>query len=228
MFDFSDANPHMRPMGELIPDGSFCKLEMTFKPGGVDGGTPGDKGLLKKAHTSDVLMLEAEFTVIDGPLARRKFWQNFTVQGGKKDNKGASIGWNMAKNAFRGMIDSALGLDPNDKSDATNAKRKLESLSQLSGIKFVGRVMIEPASSEEYNDSNRLANAVFAHEAEYAAVMNGQHVEPDPINAKPRKQKEGGAAGGGGGWNAGAAAASNASQAAAAETTAAKPGWLGG
>jgi hypothetical protein len=85
---------------------------MTIRPGGVDGATPMDGGLLKASQSSDARMLDCEFTVVEGPYARRKFWQNFTVAGGKLDEKGQSKGWNISKSAFRAMIDSALGLDP--------------------------------------------------------------------------------------------------------------------
>ena len=57
-------------------------------------------------------MLDCEFTVIEGPYARRKFWQNFTVAGGKLDEKGQSKGWNIAKSTFRAMIDSASRAEP--------------------------------------------------------------------------------------------------------------------
>lgn len=47
-----------------------------------------DAGLLKASQSSDAKMLDCEFTVVDGPHARRKFWQSFTVAGGKVDEKG--------------------------------------------------------------------------------------------------------------------------------------------
>jgi hypothetical protein len=57
----------------------------------------------------------------------------------------------------------------------------------LDGITFAARIMVEPASDPKYRDQNRLANVVLPDEPEYAAVMKGEAVEPDPINAKPRK-----------------------------------------
>ena len=42
-------------------------------------------------------MLDCEFTVVAGPLARRKFWQTFTVVGGKVDEQGVSIAWKISK-----------------------------------------------------------------------------------------------------------------------------------
>ena len=117
MYDFSDVEPQQST--DLIPDGTFAKVIMTIRPGGVDGQTEIDRGLLKASTTagSDVLSLDCEFTVTEGRLARRKFWQTFTVSGGKVDEKGASIGWNISKRTFRAMIDSALGLDPDDNSE---------------------------------------------------------------------------------------------------------------
>ena len=122
MYDLNDAQPQMPPVGELIPDGTFAKVNMTIRPGGMNGATPMDAGLLKASHSSDAKLLDCEFTVVEGPYARRKFWQNFTVAGGKLDEKGQSKGWNISKSAFRAMIDSALGLDPKDESAAAKAE----------------------------------------------------------------------------------------------------------
>ena len=92
-------------------------------------------------------MLDCEFTVMAGPYVRRKFWQNFTVAGGKLDDKGQSKGWNISKSAFRAMVDSALGLDPKDESAAAKQKRVIQGLKQLDGIVFAARIMVEPAST---------------------------------------------------------------------------------
>ena len=87
-FDMNDAEP--QKTGDLIPDGSFAKITMTIRPGNVDGQSEMDQGLLKASNSpgSDVLMLDAEFTVVEGPHAKRKFWQMFTVSGGKVDDSG--------------------------------------------------------------------------------------------------------------------------------------------
>ena len=82
-FDMNDVAPQQS--GDLIPDGTFAKLVMTLRKGGTDGSSDADRGLLKASNQpgSDVLMLDAEFTVAEGPHARRKFWQNFTRIGGR-------------------------------------------------------------------------------------------------------------------------------------------------
>jgi hypothetical protein len=187
MYDLNDAQPQMGPIGELIPDGTFAKIKLATRPGGVNGAVPMDAGLLKATNSTDAKMLDCEFTVIEGPFARRKFWQNFTVAGGKVDEKGQSKGWNISKSAFRAMVDSALGLDPKDMSPAVKQKRLIQGLKQLDGIVFAARVMIEPATSPQYSDSNKLANVVLPGEPQYAALMRGESVPPEPVKAKPRK-----------------------------------------
>lgn len=226
MFDFNDAEPQMGPIGELIPDGTFAKVRMTIRPGGVDGPTPGDKGLLRAAANSDARMIDCEFVITAGPLARKRFWQNFTVAGGKLDQAGQSIAWKISKSIFRAAIESATGLDPKDMSDAAKQKRTINSLSQLNGIEFAARIMIEPGS-EGYRDQNRLANVVVRGDAQYEAVMRGEYVEPDPVNAQPRKPKA--QASGAPSWGSGQPAAATAGWAGAAQpaqTTAPAPAWL--
>ena len=83
MYDLNDAEPQR---GGLI-DPCFAKIIGTLRPGGINGPAPGDQGLLKasKQTGSDVRMLDWEFTVVEGPNARRKFWQTMVVSGGEVD-----------------------------------------------------------------------------------------------------------------------------------------------
>lgn len=186
-YDLNDAAPQMAPMGELIPDGTFAKVMMKLRPGGANGANEMDAGLLKASPHSDAKMLDAEFTVVEGPYARRKFWQNFTVAGGKLDEKGQSKGWNISKSAFRAMIDSAIGLKPDDLSEAARAKRVIGGLKQLDGITFAARIMVEASDNPNYRDSNKIANVVLANEPAYAVIMRGETVAAEPVNAPPRK-----------------------------------------
>ena len=50
MYDLNDAQPQMAPVGELIPDGTFARVALTLRPGGLNGGTPADAGLLKASN----------------------------------------------------------------------------------------------------------------------------------------------------------------------------------
>lgn len=186
-FDMNDAEP--QKSGELIPDGTFAKVTMTIRPGGTDGQSEIDRGLLKASNApgSDVLMVDAEFTVAEGPHVRRKFWQMFTVSGGKVDEQGVSIGWKISKGSFRAMIDSALGLDPQDMSEAAKAKRILRGLADLNGITFVAKIKVEPSDDPRYGDSNKLDRVVLPSEPEWRKVMDGEVLAPSPsTRARPK------------------------------------------
>ena len=184
-FDMNDVAPQQS--GDLIPDGTFAKVTMSIRKGGTDGMGEVDRGLLKPCNQpgSDVLMLDAEFTVAEGPFARRKFWQNFTVQGGKLDEQGQSIGWKISKSQFRAMIDSALGLNPEDMSETAKAKRVLRGLADLDGITFVAKIQIEPNRNPAYKDANKLDHVVLPTAPEWRQVMAGEPVPAQPSN-KPR------------------------------------------
>ena len=92
MYDLNDAQPQMAPHGDSSPT-AFLAGEADHSPRRYQRLDPMDAGLLKSSHTSDAQMLDCEITVVAGPYARRKFWQNFTVAGGKRDEKGQSKGW---------------------------------------------------------------------------------------------------------------------------------------
>ena len=184
-FDMNDAEP--QKSGELIPDGAHAKIIMHIRPGGIDGFFEADRGLLKASNSpgSDVQSIDAELTVPEGQHARRKFWQTFTVRGGKLDDKGQSIGWGISKSTFRAMIDSALGLDPNDMSEAAKSRRVLRGLADLSGITFVGKIKIEASQDPRYGDSNRLDRVILPNEPIWQKIMNGETV-PDAPSGRGR------------------------------------------
>ncbi|MFN3347390.1 hypothetical protein [Pseudorhodoplanes sp.] len=188
-FDMNDAEP--QKSGELIPDGTFAKTTMTIRPGGIDGEGEIDRGLLRasKDPTSDVRMLDCEFTVVEGPHAKRKFWQMFTVQGGKVDESGVSIAWKISKSTFRAMIDSALGLDPQDMSEAAKQKRILRGLADLNGITFVAKIKVEASEDPRYGDQNRLDRVVLPTEKEWKLVMDGNDVPASPSRSRSATQK---------------------------------------
>lgn len=191
-YDMNDAEP--QKTSEIIPDGTFAKVALTIRKGTVDGESEIDKGLLKPSNSpgSDVLMLDCEFTVTEGTHVRRKFWQMLTVSGGKVDEKGVSIGWKISKSTIRAMIDSALGLNPEDMSDAAKAKRVLRGLADLNGITFVAKIKVETSDNPRYGDSNKLDRVILPTEPEWKKVMDGQEVPPAPSHGRKKSSSSAG------------------------------------
>lgn len=187
MYDLNDAGTQT-VFGDLIPDGTFVKLHLHIRPGGE--GTGYDNGILKASKSSDAKMLDCELTVVDGPFAKRKLFQMFTVSGGNLDDKGVSKGWNITKPILRAMIDSCLGLLHDDTSPAAVAKRKIQGLKDLEGLKFAAKVIVEPGSPKPdgtfYSDKNLMERVIVVEDKQYADIMAGKPVPAEPANRKPK------------------------------------------
>jgi hypothetical protein len=83
------------------------------------------------------------------------------------------------------MIDSALGLNPEDMSEAAKARRVLRGLADLDGISFVAKIQVEPSRNPAYKDANKLDHVVLPTAPEWKRVMAGEPVPAQPTS-KPR------------------------------------------
>ena len=229
MIDLNDAESQRE--GGIIPDGTFAKISMALRPGGADipGLDPMDNGLFKASGSSDVVMLDGEFTVVEGPFAKRKFWQMFTITGGQVDEKGHSKGFNITKSTIRAMIESAIGLAPDDMTDSAKAKRVFQAFKQLDGLTFYAKIGVEPGNEYINNsgtkvmgkDKNKLAHIVTVKDKEYAALSAGKVVETAPaVQAVPVKAATGPA------WGNNSTAPVAQANTPAAKATASGPAWL--
>jgi hypothetical protein len=185
MLDLNDAQKQ-RPEG-LIPDGTFCALRATIRPGDftLPNMDAADAGLFKKSKSSDVVMVDFEFTVLSpGPHAKRKFWQAMTVAGGQTDEKGVPKGWNVTMSTLRAMAESALGVSAKDTSPEAQAKRRLPNFKSFDGFEFIAKVGIAAGSAAPdgglYPDKNKLAHIVTPDEPEWATIRQGSEVAPRP------------------------------------------------
>lgn len=180
--DLNDAGSQ-RDFGATIPDGTFAIVRMAFRPGGASlPGMPSqDAGLFKIAKPpSDAVMLDTTFTVLFGPHAKRQIFQNYTVEGGKRDEKGNSIAWGITKRFLRAAVESALGVNPKDETPAAKAKRNVPSISALNGLEFSVRIGIESDSTGRYPDKNQIAHVVTPDEPEWSVLKQGQIPDPRP------------------------------------------------
>ena len=159
--DLNDAETQQ--YGELIPTGSICPVIMTIRPGGA-----GPEGWLTASKTSDAEYLNCELTVTEGPFAKRKLWSNMTWSGGKKNNKGQSMGGEITRSTLRAMLESARHIMPDDMSEKAMAARRVSSFGEFDGLEFVIKVGIEKGQGG-YSDKNKIMTVITPDKKEYSA-----------------------------------------------------------
>jgi hypothetical protein len=173
-YDYSDA-PAPRDF-DLIPHGTNATISLHIRPGGV-----GEDNMLKRSKSGDCEMLDCEFSVVDGQWKGRKLWENLILEGTTDGHK-QSIDIN--RRTIKAIIDSALGLDPDDRSPAARTARTM-SLKELEGMTFIAKIGIEKGmpknngTGENWPDKNILAVVITSdrkkdwHPVEQPPPFNG-------------------------------------------------------
>lgn len=152
---------------DLIPKGTLVKVRLTIKPGGYNDPAQGwNGGYATRSDTSGAVYLNCEFTVMEGPFARRKVWSLIGLYSAKGPDWG-----NMGRSFIKGILNSARGFGNNDSSPAAQAARRIAGLGDLEGLEFVARVDLE--KDQNGQDKNVIKTAITPDHKSYAAAMRG-------------------------------------------------------
>jgi hypothetical protein len=162
-FDYTDVP------SDLIPQDTIASVSMHIRPGGV-----GEDGLLKRSANGECEMLDLEFTVLDGQHKTRKFWDPLLLVGttdGQKKMAASNLG------VLKAILDSALGLMPDDVSAEARARRTV-ALKQFEGMSFIAKIGIEKGGPKKegggnYPDKNVLVRVITKD-------MSGWHAVEQP------------------------------------------------
>jgi hypothetical protein len=142
-------------------------------------GNAGEDGLLKRSARGDCEMLDLEFVVVDGPYARRKFWENM-IQAGTTDGHAKAAEINRGK--LRSILESSRNVRPDDVSPQARTARTV-SLKDFDGLNFIAKVGIErgrprgDGTNECYPDRNILAAIITPDKKDWRPVA-----QPPPWN----------------------------------------------
>jgi len=158
MFDFNTAD-EQRDF-DVIPDKTIAVVQVNIRPGDA-----GEDGLLKRSKSGEAEGLDAVFTVVEGPHAKRKFFA-FMVLSGVTDGHAQAA--DITKSRLRAILESARGVKPTDVSEAAKKARQAE-YSDFDGIRFIARIGVEPAK-DGYKAKNVLASVVTPDQKEWHAV----------------------------------------------------------
>jgi hypothetical protein len=174
-YDFNNAQEQRE--GGLIPDGTTGVVHMTIRPG-----NSGEGGWLKRSKAGNSQMLDCEFTIVDGPHAKRKFWSLFTVEGTTDGHAKAA---EISASRLRGILESARGIRPDDESDAAKNARRVSSWGDFDGVRFVAKIGIEQGK-DGYKDKNTLEAAVTPDRKAWVKVE--QVAKQTPMVSAPAMQ----------------------------------------
>lgn len=167
VYDFNGAETQRE--GSLIPEDTIAVVHLTVRPGNA-----GDGGWLKRSKTGDSQALDCEFTVVDGPFAKRKFWSLFTVEGTTEGHAKAA---EISASRLRGILESARGIRPDDESDAAKNARRVNSWGDFDGLRFVAKIGIEKGK-DGYKDKNSLASVVTPDKKDWTKVEQVKTAQP--------------------------------------------------
>jgi hypothetical protein len=132
MFDFNTVETQR----ELIPADTVAVIQLDVRPGGV-----GDGGWLTASKDAKSRGLDCEFTVAKGEHTKRKFWMRYTLEGETDGHKEAR---EISLRTLRAILESARDIRPDDQSDDAKKARKAD-YADFDGIRFIGRIGVEPA-----------------------------------------------------------------------------------
>ena len=164
--DFNDAQSN----SNVIPKGTLAKVRLTLRPGGYDDPSQGWTGGYAKRGSTGSVYLDAEYTVLEGPYAKRKIWSLIGLYSPNGPN------WaNMGRSLVRGILNSSRGLSDKDNSPEAQARRRINGFADLDGLELVARIDIGQDTNGE--DKNEIKSAVMPDHRDYAPVM-GHVVAP--------------------------------------------------
>jgi hypothetical protein len=109
---------------------------MSVRPGG------GSDGWLKPSKDGNSEALDCEFVVVDGPYAKRKLWQLFTLTG---NTSGHTTAGDISRKTLRVILESARAIKPDDNSEAAQAARRTTAgWADFNDLRFMAQIGVRP------------------------------------------------------------------------------------
>jgi hypothetical protein len=149
MIDFNNYNDN-----DLIPARTVAVVQMNLR-----SGPDYLEGIVKPTKARDAYGLDVEYTVLDGPHAKRKLY-GFVLTQGETDGQKSMIE-QRSMPFLKGILNSAYYLDPADSSPAACEKRRKE-LRDFDGLRLLAEVGVEKSKDAAYPDKNVVVRAIRA------------------------------------------------------------------
>lgn len=151
MYDFSTAEPAKDISFGPIPSGTKVRVITHLQAG--EPSTP--EGLMFVTKDG-CWMLSFEFTVLDGPFARRKIWQKAMIgtAPGVVLTEGQEKAVAISGSFIRSILEQARNISPTDDSPAAMKARKINSFMDLNSLELDVIVKVERKAG--YDPKNQI------------------------------------------------------------------------
>lgn len=170
--DFNDADDQRE--FALIPPKTLAKVIMAIRPGGYDDPSQGwTGGYATRSDKTGAVYLNAKFTILEGPYAKRVVFGLVGLQSPKGPE------WtNIGRSFLRAILNSARGIHPTDQSQQAQNARRIRGFADLDGIEFVARIDVEKDQNGE--DKNVVKAAIQPDHKDYGQLMGAFPRAPVP------------------------------------------------
>lgn len=155
-FNLNEAEAPTRDFtrGGVIPEDEEVRVVLNLLAGDDDE----TENLLTLSKNSGAKYLAVEFTIIGGPYARRKFWENWTLATSEDDNDGHKKAIDISSTKVRAVVEAVRGISPTDNSAAAKKQRDID-LRELDGMEFDCVLGIEEGTGG-YKDKNLIKRVI--------------------------------------------------------------------
>ncbi len=144
--DFNNA----KLQSSLIPKGTIVKVKRAIKPGGYEN-------WFTKNYTTGSIYLNVEFTVTEGPYAKRKIFQIIGIKNGKAEGE-EDIWGESGRSMLRSILESSRNIHANDTSEKAVTARRINSIADFNDLEFTAKVGVE--TNNTYGDRNRITTVI--------------------------------------------------------------------
>jgi len=162
---------------DLIPPGTIALVSLNVRAGGA-----GEGGWWKQSQDGTSFFLDAEFVILEGQFAKRKFWDNIPIACSQDASDGV-IKWVKGGHAtMRAMLEAARGIDPKDQSPEADAKRGVSDWGEIQGLQFLAKIGLSKGK-DGYEDKNRLSMVVTKDKKAFQEYYGGGKAQGAPAGA---------------------------------------------
>lgn len=158
---------------EIIPAGTLVELVLKIRPGNI-----GLENMLKRTSKGDAKFLDAELTIKGGEFDKRKIFANMILDG-TNHARAAEF----SRSLLRAIYEAAHGIDPNDNTPPTMARRAGVTLTDFNGATFLATLEIEKGGKRLdgngfYRDKNTIGKILRVGDQGYRKL---EQPPPAPI-----------------------------------------------